>query len=63
MIKELIKTINKLENQIESWNLIANKNQNDEDVTKICQSEILKLQNQITGLEIAVGVVAREIDN
>ena len=31
IIEELIKITNKLENQIESWDFIANKNQNDEE--------------------------------
>jgi hypothetical protein len=59
VIKELIRIANNLENQIESWNFIANKNKNDEEIAKVCQSEIFKLQNQIAGLEIAIGVVAR----
>lgn len=59
IIEELIKITNKLENQIESWDFIANKNQNDEEIQTICKAEILKLKNQISGLETAIGVVAK----
>jgi hypothetical protein len=58
IIEELIRITNDLEERIKICNLIKERN-TDVTTIDVCNTEILKLQNQIAGLETAIGVVAR----